>query len=99
MLESLAVFPPLVAAAIVGLIGRRGLGDRASQLIPCGAVLLSAAVAIWLFVTVALGHNPHTIHLAHWFGSGTLQVDWALRLDTLSVVMIGVVTVVSSMVH
>ena len=48
---------------------------------------------------MALSHNPHTIHIAHWFGSGTLQVDWALRLDTLSVVMIGVVTIVSSMVH
>jgi NADH-quinone oxidoreductase subunit L len=99
MLEALAVFPPLVAAAIVGLFGRRALGDRASQLITCGFVLLSAAVAIWLFITVALGHQPHTIHLFHWFGSGTLQVDWALRLDTLSVVMISVVTVVSSMVH
>ncbi len=99
MLESLAIFPPLLAAFIVGLFGRRALGDRASQLITCGGVLLSAAVAIWLFITVALGHQPHTIHLFHWFGSGTLQIDWALRLDTLSVVMIAVVTVVSSMVH
>jgi NADH-quinone oxidoreductase subunit L len=99
MLESLAVFPPLAAAAVVGLFGRRSLGDRASQLITCGGVLLAAAVAIWLFVTVALGHQPHTVHLFHWFGSGSLQVDWALKLDTLSVVMIGVVTIVSSMVH
>jgi NADH-quinone oxidoreductase subunit L len=99
MLESLAIFPPLAAAAIVGLFGRRALGDRASQLITCGGVLLAAAVAIWLFVTVALGHQPHTIHLFHWIGSGTLQIDWALKLDTLSVVMISVVTIVSSMVH
>ena len=99
MLESLAVFPPLAAAFVVGLFGRRSLGDRASQMITCGGVLLSAATAIWLFITVALGHAPHTIHLFHWFGSGTLQVDWALRLDTLSVVMISVVTIVSSMVH
>jgi NADH-quinone oxidoreductase subunit L len=99
MLEALAIFPPLAAAFIVGLFGRRALGDRASELITCGGVLLAAAVAIWLFITVALGHQPHTVHLFHWFGSGTLQVDWALRLDTLSVVMISVVTIVSSMVH
>jgi NADH-quinone oxidoreductase subunit L len=99
MLESLAVFPPLAAAAIVGLFGRRALGDRASQLITCGSLLLSAAVSIWLFVTVALGHQPHTVHLFRWFSSGTFAVDWALRLDTLSVVMITVVNVVSSMVH
>jgi NADH-quinone oxidoreductase subunit L len=98
MLESLAIFPPLVAAFIVGLFGRK-LGDRASQLITCGGVLIAAATGIWLFMTVALGHNPHTIHLAHWFGSGTFQVEWALRFDTLSTVMIAVVTVVSSMVH
>jgi NADH-quinone oxidoreductase subunit L len=99
MLEALAVFPPLAGAAIVGLFGRRALGDRASQLITCGMVLLSAVVAVWLFITVALEHQVHTVHLFHWFGSGSLQVDWALRLDTLSVVMIAVVTVVSSMVH
>ena len=99
MLEALAVFPPLLGAAVVGLFGRRALGDRASQLITCGMVLLSAVVGIWLFVTVALDHQVHTVRLFHWFGSGTLQVDWALRLDTLSVVMIAVVTVVSSMVH
>ena len=34
-----------------------------------------------------------------WIDSGTLQVDWALRLDTLTAVMLVVVTVVSSMVH
>jgi NADH-quinone oxidoreductase subunit L len=99
MLEALAVFPPLAAAAIVGLFGRRALGDRASQLITCGGVLLSAVVGIWLFVTVALGHQPHTVHLFRWFSSGTFSADWALRLDTLSVVMIAVVNVVSSMVH
>ena len=40
MLEALAVFPPLLGAAVVGLFGRRALGDRASQLITCGMVLL-----------------------------------------------------------
>ena len=99
MLEALAVFPPLLGAAIVGLFGRRVLGDRASQLITCGMVLLSAVVGVYLFVTVALEHQAHTVHLFHWFGSGTLQVDWAIKLDTLSAVMIAVVTVVSSMVH
>src|SRR5207245_1152669 len=39
------------------------------------------------------------IPLASWIIAGGVDVNWALRLDTLSGVMIVVVTVVSSMVH
>ena len=34
-----------------------------------------------------------------WIDSGTLNVDWSLRVDTLTAVMLIVVTGVSSMVH
>jgi NADH-quinone oxidoreductase subunit L len=98
MLESLAIFLPLAAAIIVGLFGR-GLGDRASQVITSAAVSLAAALAVFLFVAVALGHNPHVVHIAHWIGSGALQANWALKFDTLSSVMVVVVTLVSAMVH
>jgi NADH-quinone oxidoreductase subunit L len=98
MLESLTVFIPLVAAAIVGLFGVK-LGNRPSQLITTGGLLVSAALAIVLFVSVALHHQPHTVAIAHWIGSGTLQINWALRFDTLSAVMVAIVTIVSSMVH
>ena len=37
--------------------------------------------------------------LATWIGAGGVDVDWSLRLDTLSGVMILVVTIVSAMVH
>jgi len=98
MLEGLAIFLPLAAAAIAGLFGRK-LGDRASQIVTCGALLLSAAIAIWMFYDVAVLHHVRTIQIARWFSSGTLQANWALKLDTLSVTMVAVVTVVSSMVH
>lgn len=35
----------------------------------------------------------------NWISSGTLSVDWALRMDQLTVVMMCVVTLVSSCVH
>ncbi|HLG89924.1 MAG TPA: NADH-quinone oxidoreductase subunit L [Alphaproteobacteria bacterium] len=98
MLEGLAVFPPLAAAAIAGLFGRR-IGDRGSQLITCAAVLFSAVVSCWLFYDVALQHHPRTIEIARWISAGSFQANWALRFDTLTAVMVAVVTVVSSMVH
>src|SRR3546814_310363 len=39
------------------------------------------------------------VHLFTWISSSTLEVDWALRFDTLTAVMVFVVNVISSMVH
>jgi|SRR5580658_3944040 NADH-quinone oxidoreductase subunit L len=92
------VFLPLIAAIIVGLFGRQ-LGDRAAQLITSGAVLLAALFSILIFKSVALDHHTSTVTLFRWIDTGPLVVDWAIRLDTLSAVMLCVVTIVSSMVH
>jgi NADH-quinone oxidoreductase subunit L len=93
------VFLPLLASVIAGFFGRF-IGDRGAQIVTCGALLLSAVLGVVLFFDVALhGHN-RTIDLFTWIAaSDEMQVNWALRLDTLSAVMILVVTVVSSMVH
>src|SRR5271154_1979244 len=92
------VFLPLIAAIIVGLLGRT-LGDRLSQLIPCGAVLLAALLSVLVFKDVALDHHTSTVPLLNWIDTGPLNVDWAIRLDTLTAVMLIVVTGVSAMVH
>ena len=39
------------------------------------------------------------VDLFTWMDTGDLQVQWALRFDTLSAVMVCVVTIVSTMVH
>ena len=98
MIESLCIFLPLAAALIAGL-GNRRLGDRGSQLVTCGAVGVSALLAIYLLIDVAFDHHPRTIDLFDWLSVGNLQARWSLRFDTLTAVMVAVVTVVSSMVH
>ncbi|HJU20450.1 MAG TPA: NADH-quinone oxidoreductase subunit L [Stellaceae bacterium] len=93
------VFLPLLAALVAGFFGR-ALGDRGSQVVTCGAVLLSAALAIALFFSrIIPAHGPQIVEISHWIDSGGVHVDWALRLDTLSGVMLVTVTVVSAMVH
>jgi NADH-quinone oxidoreductase subunit L len=92
------VFLPFLASIIAGFFGRQ-IGDRGAQLVTCGALLLAAALSIPLFLQIlAIGHTQ-VIPLASWIVSGGVDVDWAIRLDTLSGVMIVTVTVVSSMVH
>jgi NADH-quinone oxidoreductase subunit L len=92
------VFLPLVGAIIAGFFGRP-IGDRAAQLVTCGALLLAAALSILLLRDILATAGPRVIPLASWIVAGGVDVGWAIRLDTLSGVMILVVTVVSSMVH
>ena len=103
----LAVFLPLVGAAIAGLLIFAPVADKeakhrydlAAQLVTCGCMLTAALFAILTFVDVVGQRNVGTVELFTWIDSGTLEVSWALKLDTLSAVMLCVVTVVSSMIH
>ena len=92
------VFLPLLAAAIAGVFGR-AIGFRASQLITCGAVLVSAVLGTLLFISILAADEPQIIPLATWIRAGGVDIGWALRLDTLSGVMILAVTIVSAMIH
>ncbi|MFA7457687.1 MAG: NADH-quinone oxidoreductase subunit L, partial [Micavibrio sp.] len=97
-LELLAVFPPLAAFIIAFLFGRQ-IGPHVVQLITCAGVVTAAVASCLLFVDVVLGSDPRTVTVMNWIASGALQVDWALRVDQLAVVMMCVVTIVSSCVH
>jgi NADH-quinone oxidoreductase subunit L len=97
-LAAAVVFLPLAAAVIVGFFGRT-LGDRASQVLTCGALLAAAALGIVLFRDILAMAQPQIIPLFKWIVAGGVSVTWSIRLDTLSGVMILVVTIVSSMVH
>ncbi|MBL6951394.1 MAG: NADH-quinone oxidoreductase subunit L [Alphaproteobacteria bacterium] len=92
------VFLPLLAFLIVGSLGRV-LGDRPSQWITCGAVIISALLSLLAFWQVALGGQAVRVDIGSWIVSGTFDVSWALRIDQLTAVMLVVVNGVSALVH
>ncbi len=103
-----AVFLPLLASLIAGILAfatggadkkKRARLDKLSQYVTCGGLLTSAVLAIIIFKDVALDGNAQTVHLLNWIDSGTLSISWALKVDSLTAVMMIVVTVVSAMVH
>jgi len=102
-----AVFLPLVGAILAGILtfvapedkARRKRIDRASQWITCSGLILAAIAAVFVFIDVAVEKNVGTVELFTWIDSGTFEVSWALKWDTLSAVMVLMVTVVSSMIH
>jgi NADH-quinone oxidoreductase subunit L len=92
------VFLPLAGALIAGLFGRL-IGPRPSELITTGFLLVSAVLSWVVFFQVGLGHETTKVHVLQWITSGELSVNWALRIDTLTAVMLVVVNTVSSLVH
>lgn len=94
----LIVFLPLIGFLIAGLFGRL-IGARGSEIVTTSLLIVSAILSWVAFVQVGFGSATTRIQVASWISSGSLQVDWAFRVDTLTVVMLVVVNTVSSLVH
>ena len=93
------VFLPLLGFLIAGL-GGRAIGSAASEYITSGLLVVSAALSWVAFFSVAMGDGDvFTVPVLRFIQSGGLDVDWAFRIDTLTVVMLVVVNTVSSLVH
>jgi NADH-quinone oxidoreductase subunit L len=96
---TLLVFLPLLTALVAGL-GGRIIGHTAAKFLTTGGLFVSAALAWVIFGSFWLdGAAAYTVPVLDWIDSGALSVDWALKVDTLTAVMLVVVTSVSALVH
>jgi NADH-quinone oxidoreductase subunit L len=106
MLESMTAFPltqwviffPLLGI-LINLIAGRRLGEKFSGTVGCLASGLAFVVSGLLAVSLASDPVTHHIEIARWFSVGTLEISWALRVDTLSVTMMLVVSGVGTLIH
>jgi NADH-quinone oxidoreductase subunit L len=74
-------------------------GSRTAELITT-TLLLIAMILSWIaFVDVGFAHHDARVPLFTWMTAGDLKIDWSLRIDTLTAVMLVVVTTVSGFVH
>ncbi|MDG2466415.1 MAG: NADH-quinone oxidoreductase subunit L [Alphaproteobacteria bacterium] len=95
---SAIVFLPLLGAIGAGIASLMK-NDTLGYVFSLTGVLLSAMLGWVVFITMAIPGIDQTVFLASWISVGSFQVDWALRFDTLTAVMVIVVTTVSAMVH
>jgi NADH-quinone oxidoreductase subunit L len=89
---------PLIASIISGFFGKL-IGDRNSEIITSLLVTISAILSAVVLYEVIFNQYQDNIILATWINSGTLDVNWSMKIDPLSAVMLVVVTSVSSLVH
>ncbi len=97
-MEYAVLFLPLVASIISGFFGKI-IGDRFSQLITCLFVFISAILSIVIFYKVLTTGYENNLIISTWLSSGSLNVNWSIKIDTLSSVMLLVVTSISFLVH
>ncbi len=97
-MEKLIVFLPLLAAIISGFFGKI-IGNKTSQILTSLFVSISALLSIYVFYDVINNDYSNNIIVAKWISSGLLDVNWSIKIDQLSAVMLVVVTLVSAIVH
>ena len=89
---------PLIASIISGFFGKF-IGDRNSEIITSLLVSISAIFSSLVFYEVIINQYQENIIIATWISSGSLEVNWSMKIDPLSSVMLVVVTSVSALVH
>jgi NADH-quinone oxidoreductase subunit L len=99
MIYALAIFAPLVGACIAGLLGRV-IGDRGAMTASVAGMVVAAICGPLAFFQLVSGAaEPGVIHLATWIDAGRFTVSWSLRYDTLSAVMVAMVSFVAMLIH
>ena len=89
---------PLIASIISGFFGKF-IGDRNSEIITSLLVSISAVFSCMVLYEVIQNQYEDNIIIASWINSGSLDVNWSMKIDALSAVMLVVVTSVSALVH
>src|SRR5687767_6099528 len=98
MIYKAIVFLPAIGFLIAGLFGR-ALGARPCEIITTLFVGIAGVLSWVAFWNVGLGAETVRVPVLRWVASGELDVSWALRIDTLTAVMLVVVNTVSALVH
>ena len=97
-MEIALLFLPLIASIISGFFGKY-IGDKVSEIITSLFISISAILSLILFYNVVVNHYESNVVISTWISSGSLDVNWSIKVDALSSVMLVVVTLISSLVH
>jgi NADH-quinone oxidoreductase subunit L len=100
-LVRLILLPPLLAAAFNGMMGLFAPGYRRNEWLIGGLATAAVALPFAVAVSIFLGFHgeAEVVRYFTWLAAGDLQVDFAYRVDQLSLVMTLIVTGVGALIH
>ena len=97
-MEYIIIFAPLLGAILAGFFGKI-IGSKLSQIITSFLVIISTLLSLIIFYKVIFNNYFNIIDIFTWINSGYLNVNWSIKIDSLSSIMLVVVGLVSSLVH
>jgi NADH-quinone oxidoreductase subunit L len=74
-------------------------GTQAAELITSTLLVIACVLSWYAFYDVGFAGHDARVPLFSFITFGDLKADWALRIDSLTAVMLVVVTTISSLVH
>ena len=78
---------PLIASIISGFFGKF-IGDRNSEIVTSFLVTISAILSAVVLYEVIINQYQDNIIIAKWISSGSLDVNWSMKIDPLSLSLI-----------
>ena len=96
-MEYAVIFLPLLGS-IVAYFGKK-LGNLFSQIFSCIMISVAAIISFYIFYDGLINNNYGNYLIFEWINSGNLKVNWSIKIDQLSSIMIMVVLSVSALVH
>ena len=97
-MEYLIVFLPLIASIITGFFGSK-IKDIHCQILSSILVGISGILSVIIFYKVLTLDYESNKLIFNWISSGNFNVNWSIKIDPLSSVMLVVVSLISSLIH
>ena len=98
MLVSLTLFSPLAGFLIAAILNKI-VHYKYSQYVTSILIVFSSLCSWIIFLKIIDNSQTSKVYLFNWIHSGDFFVDWSLRVDALTSVMLIVVTNISAAVH
>jgi NADH-quinone oxidoreductase subunit L len=94
----LVIFLPLLGMLVNLALGRRQ-GERFTGILATAAIGLAFVVSVTQVLALMQQPEGAVVPLTQWIHVGSLEIDWSMQIDTLSVTMMLMVTGVSTLIH
>ena len=94
----LVLFLPLLSAIISGLFGRK-IGTKGAGILTSSCIVISLIISCCIFYEIILNSSVTFIKLWKWFDLELLITNFELQFDSLTSIMLIVITSVSALVH
>lgn len=94
----LVLFLPVLSAIISGLFGRK-IGTKGAGILTSTCISICVIISCCIFYETVLNSSPTYIKLWRWFDSDLLITYYGLQFDSITSIMLIVITSVSALVH